>query len=106
WDSVMRQGRASEHEHQVQADSECGVRFSQLNCLRDGALVDHQTGAGQHAFAVRLNDGAVDRFGITEVIAVDDERRQGWRVKRGGTWVIGHSVKYALQSLRVRPQLT
>ena len=41
------------------------------------AFVDHQTGAGQHALLVRLQNGVIHRRGIAEVIAVDDEWNAG-----------------------------
>src|SRR5262249_39454354 len=47
--------------------------------MAGGAFVDHQAATRQDAFTVRLDDRAVDGFGIAEIVAIDDKRgRRPW----------------------------
>src|SRR5262245_32227904 len=57
----------------MQSDREVRIRFRQLDGVTGRALVDHQAAACQHTFAMGLDDRAVDRFGIAEIVAVDNQ---------------------------------
>jgi hypothetical protein len=65
---------AALNQRQVKSDGEGRIRSRQLDGVRGGALVDHQTAARQDTFAMRQDDRAVDGLGIAEIVAADDQR--------------------------------
>ena len=41
--------------------------------LRGGGFIDHETGGGQHAFAMSANDRLVDTGRTAEIVGVDNQ---------------------------------
>jgi len=69
----------SHQQGQVQADTELGILPGQLHGFVAGRFIDHQTCGGQNAFAMRADDGFVDRVQTPEIVSVDDEAADGFR---------------------------
>lgn len=57
----------------MQADAEARIFLCQLNSLIEAGFVDHQTGGGEDAFAMRADDGLIDGLGQPKVIRIDNE---------------------------------
>src|SRR5262249_38193787 len=72
-DFRMWQRRTPEHQDQMETDGKTWIRQGQLDRLIKSNFINHKTCAGQDSFAMGSDDCAVDRFGITEIIAIDGQ---------------------------------
>jgi hypothetical protein len=76
---LRRQGRVSQQQRQVQAHAEEGVCPGERHGVGTGRFVDHQTGGGENALAMGLDDRGVDRGGAAEIISIHHKPACGWR---------------------------
>jgi hypothetical protein len=71
-DALRRQGRPAFDQHQVKADPKPRHGPCPRHGIGRGRRRDHQAGGRQHAFAVGLFDGVVDRVREAEIVGGDD----------------------------------
>src|SRR5439155_7592144 len=70
---ARRQRRGSANQTDVQADTEPRILPRQFDGFVRSLAIDHQTGGGEDAFAMRAHDGVIDGRRTAEVVGVDDE---------------------------------